>query len=577
MEISLIFPPSLKEYDECFLMPSLALATLAKCLKDSGHKVNILDYNIFFHKLVTTSSSSSVDFGILTEKNSTSDYLKHGKNAALFAKIEAAFFGWQKIGNSGLYGIGLTPLSLYETASSDFKNNNLFVVNSAALIANRIKKQFSGPVVIGSDELPKPAFHAILSKYSCFDFAVYGSGEAALLKLADHLSGKTVRLSHVLEKTTRSILDHRGDVGPVAKSSADYSSYPLKNYCVTTDALLYRYDPSAKKFLNKKKAEPQLVVRYQFDNSCRGKCTFCPDGDLPFKSSNTVDQTFEDLCRLKELGATGIYFINTNFNNTYKFADELCDKMIKARLNLLWCDCANFRELDEQLLLKMKKAGAIKLTFGLETGSRRLLRLIRKGITTDLAEKHLRFSNSLGIWNAIELIAGLPSETTSDIEETTAFLKNISPLIDSYSLARFQLFTQSPFGRKPAEFGIRPHDDNLKNIDYLTHGALRHCTRKFDEINGPAWLEKEKQIYTSEKVIGKELCLKSDLNDTPQHVYHIHMLMFLYRAFGYSNKKLIGTLFRYVTKQYKPYHTDDFFPWAAGACGQQRTARRKPQ
>ena len=554
-------------------MPSLAVSTLAKCLRGAGHSVNILDYNIFFHKHVSTTRYSKPDFGILTEKDKTSNYINNNENAAVFAEIENAFFSWQKIGKSELYGISLTPLSLYERPSLKFKNHNLFVVNSAALIANRIKKQFPGFTVIGSDELPKPAYRAVLLKYSCFDFAIYSNGEASIIKLSNYLADKSVRLSHVLEKTPKGIIDHRGDVEQSPKGSADYKGYPLKLYTVPTAALLERYTPGAKKFLDKKNVAPQLIVRYQFDNSCRGKCTFCTSGDLAFKSSNTVDQTFEDLCQLKELGATGIYFINTNFNNTYKFADELCDKMIKARLNLLWCDCANFRELDEKLLVKMKKAGAIKLTFGLETGSRRLLRFIRKGITTDMIEKYLRYSDSLGIWNAIEVIAGLPSETSSDVHETAAFMRTISSLTDSYSLSRFHLFAPSPFGRKPAEFGIRLLEDDIKNINYITQGALRYCTRKFEEINGLTWLEKEKQMYNSEMVIGKALCLKEALGDTPQHTYHIHLLMFLYRTLGYSNKKLIGMLFRYATRQYKPYHSEEFFPLAAGPCLQQKNRR----
>jgi len=517
----------------------------------------MLDYNIFFHRFASTASYSQTPFSVLADADRTLEYINENKDAAIFTEIEKALFDWQKPEKSELFAISLMFLDMYSN-SSGLRNNNLFIINAAALIANRIKKLFASPVVIGSEELPKPACHQILSRYSCFDFAIYAGGETAILRLTDRLAGKKVQLLNALEKKNKKILFHSENLSPESKGSADYKGYPLKMYENPIGALFERYDPKLsliKKNIARANAETQLIVPYQFDNSCSAKCAFCPSGDLSFKSSNTVDQTFEDLCRLKELGATGIYFINTNFNNTYKFADELCDKMIKARLNLLWCDCANFRELDEQLLLKMKKSGAVKLTFGFETGSRRLLRLIRKGISTVMIEKHLRSSNAAGIWNAIELIAGLPSEVSSDVRETAVFLGKIASLVDSFALSPFHLFKQSPFGRKPSAFGIRLLGDDLRNVNYLTAGAMRYRTRKFNEANGLAWPEKKKQTCDSERYIRAALSRLGCLYDTPQHM---HLLMSLYRAFGYSNKQLIRTLFNSATTQYKPYFSGTF-------------------
>ena len=515
------------------------------------------DYNIYFHNLAVTGQYSKTYFGVLAEENKTLRYIKFNENAAVFSKIEKIFCGWQKLEKAKLYGISLTGLDIYSDATELQKlKNSRFVLNSAALLANWIKKRFSACVIIGNDELPKEAYHAILAKYPCFDFAVYGRGEASVLKLSDHLAGKPVKLSHVLEKTTHGIIDYPGDMAPVSKGSADYKGCPIKMYTVPQAALLERYDPSVSKFLNKKGSKPQLILPYQFDDSCRGKCAFCPDGDFSFKSSNTVAQTFENLCRLKELGATGIYFVNNNFNNTYKFADELCDKMIKSRLNLLWCDCVNCRELDEKLLAKMRKAGAVKLTFGMETGSRRLLRFIRKGISTELIEKYLRYSNYLGIWNTIELIAGMPSETSADVKETAAFLETISPLTDTYALTRFRLMPSSPFGRKPGEFGLRLRSRGTKGTGLpLSSEIMREIPYGFDEISGLHWPEKQKQIYSAEHELSEVLYKHKYIFDTPQHLY---LLMFLYRKFGYSNKRIIRKFFWYAARQYKSYHSNFF-------------------
>ena len=70
----------------------------------------------------------------------------------------------------------------------------------------------------------------------------------------------------------------------------------------------------------------------------------------------SLGEVMDDLGRLKEQGVSGLYIVNSAFNNSYKFASDLCDSMIKARLGLKWVCCANLKCVDRQLLDKMKAA-----------------------------------------------------------------------------------------------------------------------------------------------------------------------------------------------------------------------------
>lgn len=273
----------------------------------------------------------------------------------------------------------------------------------------------------------------------------------------------------------------------------------------------------------------------------------------------SIDEIMENLHELSTLGATGIYFMNPNFNDNYKFTEELCDRMIKADLDLQWCDCANFREIDENLLLKMKRSGAVKLVFGMETGSSRLLKYIRKGVTREKIQKWLRYSHSLGIWNSIELIGGFPTETDADIAQTNEFIRANSGFIDAYAINPFYLYKRAPLFEKPEKYGIRLYaGDSDKDVDHFeADGGVGNVSERFDEINGLSWSEKDVQIRNSTRTVAKTVAEVASFGAIGQD--HIHLLMHLYRRFGHSRKDLIRKIFTLMTRKFKPWHLDQFY------------------
>jgi hypothetical protein len=558
MKIALIYPPSLKLHDECLLMPSLAVPVLAGALRGAGHSVAMSDFNVYFHDPALAESRAGIDFGALSDENRTLRYLRRNREPGLFRRIEEALLSWQNPGRADLYGITLTSLDLFnDPPDSGLRARNLFLVNAAALIASRLKKAYGAPVVIGNDQFPEPGYRDLLARYKCFDFAVCGSGEASLLALCGHLSGKRGLPPGVLANGRGKPRGGLPTFPPAPKSLADYGGFPLEAYAATTERLFSRYGPEInrlKPLLRGELGGPQLIAPLQFDDTCRGRCAFCSSGDLPYRCRHTPQQVFEALCRMRERGATGVYFINSNFNNTYKFADELCGLLIKSGLGLQWCDCVNFRELDSRLLKRMRTAGAVKLTFGFETGSARLLRDIRKGVTTDMVRGHLRNAAELGFWNSIELIAGLPGEKTADISATEELIIDLAPAIDSYSLGKFTLFLASPFGRQPDEFGLRLRRHRLKGIDYLTADASRFASSGFDEKAGLNWAAKRAQISESRHRLLAALRRCGCLYDRPQH---IHLLLLLYRLLGHGRKPLLRRLFQAFSSEYKPYYSEE--------------------
>lgn len=556
MKTTLILPPADTRNCECFQLPNVSIPVLTDCLRTAGVTVLQEDLDVAYHS-VRLSWRGRHEVAVLNDRTHVIKYLEGRlppREAAKLEALEDALFGLRRFETSDLFGISLM----------DFKTD--FLLNAAALIANRLRKTFSVPIVIGNKGLSRSLYQEILEQYPVFDFAIYtnNAGEA-LLNLMRHLRGRKAQpLAGTLErKPDGAVVSHDALDDPLETIyAADYRGYPLQDYEKTGSQILSHYNcetPFFKKLERTHGSMRQQIVLTQFETTCRGRCIFCAAASASknFQSNcRSIPSLIKEFRVLKELGVTGIYFINSQFNNHYEFAENLCDEMLRQRLTFQWSDCVNFRELDESLLDKMRASGAVKLTFGLETGSARMLRYIRKGSTPERVSRFLKHSHSLGIWNHVELIGGLPTETEQDVAATADFLRAHADVIDVHSLNPFYLYSGSPLRNEPHSHGIalRPKTPNPDYFDYDENIGI--YSEKFDELGGLSWEQKDRQISAATETLLKTI---AEINPPVGIDYiHINLLMYLYAVYGHERKDLIRKLMRICTAKFKPYNVDFF-------------------
>ncbi|MCG2726764.1 MAG: radical SAM protein [Elusimicrobia bacterium] len=546
MKIAFVYPPANKRNSEAFSLPSLSIAVLANTVNKAGHKSFQIDMEMLWRKDLKHRFNRD-ELKLISDKKAVISYIMGRKKTSVFERL-SAFLISNKI---------LPKADLYAITFADMDADPL-MLNICAIFASSIKKLMKKPIVVGYRAIPKEAYQQIMDEYPIFDYAVYShDGENALLAIIDKLGGSKVPLIGTFERKKNLIIDHSKAPSFVDTPSPFYENNIIKKYIVSDNEIFSRYNSDYPLFIKLlKKDERNLILPYSFETTCPGACAFCSNNNMQPSNAKPVNQALEELSELKEKGATCIYFVNSAFNNCYKYAENLCDGMIKHKFNFLWSDCANMREIDENLLDKMKRAGAVKLTFGMETASPRLLKYIKKGATIDKIKKYLMYSHRIGIWNHVEFIGGMPTETESDIRATVKFIKENLDNINVYSLNPFSLYLGSPFYRESKKFGLILHP-KTNDADYLKSdekvGDFSEC---FDEVNGMKWNKKTVQIMASTKIIAKVIGLKAG------HKWidfeHIHLLMCLYRKLGHAQKPLIKKIMDIMTYKFKPYHCDFF-------------------
>ncbi len=128
-------------------------------------------------------------------------------------------------------------------------------------------------------------------------------------------------------------------------------------------------------------------------------------------------------------GVRDFYFWDDTFTPNKKHSHKMFDAMIaefQAKGQpITWqattrCDC-----VDDELAKKMKASGCRLLTYGIESGSPSMMKILKKGITHEKVEHAQTVMRKADIpWDAFFMI-GFPDDTPETIEETMAMIRRI--------------------------------------------------------------------------------------------------------------------------------------------------------
>lgn len=106
---------------------------------------------------------------------------------------------------------------------------------------------------------------------------------------------------------------------------------------------------------------------------------------------------------------------------------NLCKLIIEKELKICWNCQSRVDTVDLALLKLMKKAGCHQITYGVEVGTEKALRIINKQSTLEQASRAIELTKKAGLESGGSFMVGIPGETVSDIKQTINFAKRLSP------------------------------------------------------------------------------------------------------------------------------------------------------
>ncbi len=130
---------------------------------------------------------------------------------------------------------------------------------------------------------------------------------------------------------------------------------------------------------------------------------------------------------------------------------------------------------DRARLEAYRRGGFRWLSFGVESGSQRLLELCEKGTRVEAIPPLLRATSAAGLSSLLMMIFGLPTSRDEDLAATLRFLEEVHPHVDAITASSFVLFAGSAFAARASELGLR--DLAPRVLFRGANGAAVHSTR----------------------------------------------------------------------------------------------------
>lgn len=166
------------------------------------------------------------------------------------------------------------------------------------------------------------------------------------------------------------------------------------------------------------KTIPMLASR-----GCPYECTFCSNPVMYGKTYVTRDP--EDLLDeiavyQKKYGVQVIDFYDLTTITSRKWILRFCDLIIQREMSFSWQISGGTRTeaIDEEVIIKAKKAGCEYLGFAPESGSREVIKVIKKRVDLKRMLKLFKIGVKHKVGTRANLIIGFPKETRFQIYET---------------------------------------------------------------------------------------------------------------------------------------------------------------
>lgn len=166
-------------------------------------------------------------------------------------------------------------------------------------------------------------------------------------------------------------------------------------------------------------------------NSARGcpyKCIFCYHDFMGQRFRvRSAENIFAEICFLKEKYNITYFGLESDlFTYHKKNATRFCDLIIKNNMDVKFFVPARVDIMTEEFIVKLKEGGCDLIGYGIESGSQRMLDVMKKGVTVEQAKKAVLLTQKHLGWADCTFVIGFPGETRETIKETVDFCKELN-------------------------------------------------------------------------------------------------------------------------------------------------------
>jgi anaerobic magnesium-protoporphyrin IX monomethyl ester cyclase len=334
---------------------------------------------------------------------------------------------------------------------------SMFSMKKSSLDLARVFEDYCDLLVVGG---PLPTLDPV-GFLGVFDVAVVGEGEETMVELVGCVD-EGVGLSGV-----RGIV-YRDGVG-VRFNSA-------RGFVGDLDCLPF---PSRELFDNDA-YKRYYARRYGYTTTplissrgCPFTCDFCsrPVFGTSFRvrsAGNIVDEVEV----VAGLGYDRVWFADDCFTLDQRHLLGVCDELVGRGVDLGWECLSRVDTMSREVAVAMRRAGCVRVFFGVESGNDRVLALMNKQVTVEQARRAVFAAKSAGLQVGAFFIVGYPGESDGTILETLRFASGLPLDYLSFTLP-YPIPGTALFERVKGNGGVSVEDwEEPKSWSLIRHKLL---------------------------------------------------------------------------------------------------------
>src|SRR5262249_6061496 len=138
---------------------------------------------------------------------------------------------------------------------------------------------------------------------------------------------------------------------------------------------------------------------------------------------HSVDWVVAVCRRLERLGVRHVLFYDDLFTVSRRRVVELCERFLDAGFRFTWSCNSHPKLLDAEHLRLMGRAGCWQIAYGIESGSQRILDVVKHEVKIPRMLETLRQTRDAGIRVKGLLMMAHPTEDEASLQATVDFLR----------------------------------------------------------------------------------------------------------------------------------------------------------
>ncbi len=172
---------------------------------------------------------------------------------------------------------------------------------------------------------------------------------------------------------------------------------------------------------------------------CPYHCVYCLWPDTlyghKFRARSAENVVDEMELVVRDYGVDEIYFDDDCLTLNKKRVLEICRLLLERGVEVKWIVQSRVDTVDREMLTAMKEAGCHYILFGVESGSPKMLEIMKKRISLDKVKEAFTDCRDLGIKTQAFFLFGVPGENQETIEETIEFANEIQSDSTQFAIA----------------------------------------------------------------------------------------------------------------------------------------------